>query len=214
MHVSELEHILPAKSMFLTVPCAPNYEINGFYKVRNKKTGKMKKNSKPTHTNSPCVNLYYNGKMISRTAENFYRYALDAYLSASPNAGWATCNFLENAYEATNIGEVRNAKTKKILTPQMRGQGVFYNLTLNGKRASVSVGKILYEVFGTPYRKSQSPVSVMLQKDGLSYRFDSIAQAAKFLQDKVFYSQHCLKRFMTARQKDICGWQVDYSRGA
>ncbi|MBQ7705369.1 MAG: hypothetical protein IJT73_08100 [Selenomonadaceae bacterium] len=173
----------------------------------------MKKISKPINTNSPCVDLYYNGKSISRTTENFYRYALDAFLSGSPDAGWATCNFLENKYEANLSGEVRNAKTKKFITPKKHNDCIYFNLTLNGKRTSVSVGKILYEVFGTPYRKGNRPVNVMIRKDGLSYKFESMVQAAKFLQGKIFYSQRQLLRFMNERKKDICGWQVEYLRG-
>ena len=31
----------PCKAEFLTIPDAPNYEINGYFKVRNKITGKL-----------------------------------------------------------------------------------------------------------------------------------------------------------------------------
>lgn len=96
---------------FLTIPDAPDYEINSDLVVRNKTTGRVLK---------PIVkdgNAYYRltlGGAKFRTAKTFRRQAVDAVgnsiFEPIPSTG--------GRYEINNAGIVRNALTKKKLKPR------------------------------------------------------------------------------------------------
>ena len=61
---------------------------------------------------------------------------------------WKDVSFLDGKYEASNLGRIRNSKTKQVLklSPSKRGYLVF-SCTINGKHKLVNVHKCVATEF-------------------------------------------------------------------
>lgn len=193
----------PAISTYLTIPYAPNYEINGKLKVRNKNTGRLRK------TNADgCVVFCVKGKAFCRSLTKVYRAALDNYFGYYADSRWATCSRLKGLYEVNLGGEVRNAKTKHKLKPSPYNT---YHLTIDGKSVYVPARKLLSEVFGVACRSAlNAKIAVILRKDSFAQYCESIAAAARWLSKKVYYPVSTLCTYIGKRPKELFGWQIEY----
>ena len=191
---------------YLTIPYATNYEINGRYQVRNKKTGRFKKPSK--HTGRRTVRLCCNGNVISRSVAQAYQAALDYYLGEYDGSQWATCAMLQGLYEMNYNGELRNARNKHKLVLNHKN---YYTLTINGKTTSYSQKKLMREIFEIPFKKAKNASrTLILKKDSFAKYFPSFSAAARWLSPKVHYTVSWIIQKFVKRPSEIFGWQVQY----
>ena len=195
---------------FFTIPDAPNYEINGYFKVRNKKTGRFKNSKKRVGKPTVVVSLRHNGKEIKRDVKTFYRQALDA---AFETALWFPIGSLENNYEISIGGDVRNAHTKKLLKPILDQNCLYYHLSLNGQNVHRTRSSLLNEVFDANIRRKKAPIPIILRKDKLAYSFKNLTAAAKWLSSKVDRHFDFIRKFMHKRLNIIYGYQIQYLGG-
>ena len=200
----------PCKAEFLTIPDAPNYEINGYFKVRNKITGKLirhRMKNAPDSVGGVSLKTKDGGHKVFGLLKA-YRTAVDAFLNE--DGEWASIESTKNRYEMNIDGVVRNAKSKYIIKPYMSRGVKFYKLLIDGKCRHVSLKKLLNEVFGKHYPLRRKSINVILRKDGLAYFFKTMAAGATFLSKKVYFAVGTIKEHMCNREKKIFGWQVTY----
>lgn len=195
------------KETFLTIPDALNYEINGLYQVRNKKTGLILKNYKGD-CRLPMVSVYRNdGRQLKHPVNVFYHQALMNKISPE---GWCPVSSLNNRYEVNVLGELRNAQSKKLVKLQIKGDCYYYKVCVDGKDKGVLRARLVDEVFGTGYERKIAPIPVILRKDGQTQYFKSRTAAARYLSSKVFYSVGYIANYMSKRTAEICGYSVQY----
>ncbi|MBQ7704495.1 MAG: hypothetical protein IJT73_03575 [Selenomonadaceae bacterium] len=192
----------PEISTYLTIPYAPNYEINGKLNVRNKKRGKKLKNQKGV------VNLFVNGKKMVRSLRQLYMAAIDGYYDVYDNNQWSPCSLLKGRYEINGKGELRNVKTKYKLK---LGKDRRYTVRIDGQQICILLQDLLLDVFGIIYKKARNaPRAVILRKDSFAQYFTSLNAAAHWLSNKIHYAPNTLRTYMSKKQKELFGWQIEY----
>lgn len=207
---------------WLTIPDAPNYEINGYFKIRNKTTGKFLKlyrRQNPKHT--PIITLYNNGRTVQRVVTAFYNSAV----VHAKGEKFLPIKSLGNRYEIScDTDEVRNAKSKKIITPRIRGNYIQFTFQIrrNGKVKNIhkSLNQLYLEVFGYPYRRKRRPVQVVARQpnhgigiSGNGYCFKSIKDAKDFLATKTRFAADWIRHLLNWRKTEIDGWLISYIEG-
>lgn len=194
------------KDVFFTIPDAPNYEINGYFKIRNKKTGRMLKGSK--YKSGAClVSVKRDGKSVKRKPSTFYRQAKEYFLG---DDDWAPVTSLQKKYELNWGGQLRNAKTKRLLKSQPHGGTVGYRLYLNKKREWHSQKALLNEVFDRKLKRKCQPVPCIVSKGAVAKYFGSMASAAKFLSKQVYCCTTNIRKQLGKRQEEIFAWKITY----
>lgn len=201
------------KSDFLTIPDAPNYEINGYFKVRNKKTGKILSNKKRVNRNIIVTTVFANGRQIKRNVETFYRQAVDALKIKVDGNEWGRITSYGDKYEMNWNGEVRNRFTKIKLKPISTKGFKGYALAVNNQCFRVHIGKLFEEVFGRLFHKKSKPVPVTIQKANYSRYFKTMTEAIKFISSKVFYCFDYVRKKFSKREPIIFGYKVTYFGG-
>lgn len=195
------------KADYLTIPDAPNYEINGYFKVRNKQTGKFKKKFKSKGYNNFLVTLIVADKQIKRTLKNWYRQAKEYFLG---DEDWALVPSLQNKYELNWKGQLRNATTKINMKVRNIDGNIGYRPFLNKKRIWRSQKSLLNEVFGKNLKRKCPPVRCIVSKENVMNFFPTIEKAVKFLSSKVYRREGTITKKMYRRQSEIYGWQITY----
>ena len=197
------------KDDFLTIPDAPNYEINSQLMVRNKKTGRLLKIRQDDYKNKKgyyC--LCIKGKPKSYKAETLRLLAVE-FNSARLGEKWVKIPSLNYLYEMTPNGTLRNAKTKRITKKYLIGKQFYYHLSINRKAVNRSLKKLLWETHGEIYI-GRHKIAVTLTKNNQIYNFDSLAAAGRFLTNRVHYAFSTISSFFTKRIAEICGWHITY----
>lgn len=200
------------KKSFITIPDAPNYEINGYFKIRNKKTGRFVKGRSKHNANERGSVLItdINKRQRSFGVIKLYRRAVAA--AFNEDGEWALIGIVNNLYEMNLDGVVRNVETKKILKPQEGRGGKYYNLRFGGKTTRVCLKRLFNSAFDMEYKLRPQKIPVLVRKDGLVYYFETIRAASQFLASKVFYIPHSIGRLMGRREKNIYGYEITYLR--
>ena len=110
---------------------------------------------------------------------------------------------LNYKYEIDTRGNVRNAKTKKILKKIVRRNKNIKSFTVrvifNGRRKECSIQQLLWEVHG-----------VVPKKGGEMLFFQSLNKAAIFLSERLHYTKQWILNHFTKRIKEFHGWQIFY----
>ncbi len=185
---------------FLTIPAAPNYEINSRLVVRNKKTGRI---LTPSKNLTVCVRV--DGKTRTFLLKTIREQALAAVETVKfypiPSTG--------NKYEMNRNGKVRNAKTKRVLKTTDGGNVV--HLAYGGKGYAISITMLKWEVFGiTPSKSAQTPKPLSVSKGNRRFFFDTKAACARFLAAELTYSTAGILYYLSANKNWIHGWTVKY----
>lgn len=185
------------KEDFLPIPEFPNYEINSRLIVRSKKTGRILKATPKLNS----VHLYRDKKGFSRTIKTL-RVQAESVLDTRD---WQPIPSLKNLYEITPEGDVRNAKTKKILKVPEDNCCRFHKVGV--KR---HIKDLLWEVHGILYRPPHLPVSVVIRKNNEAYYFKTLTTAAHFLSKHVPLAESYIKFRLVKRKAEIYGWAITY----
>lgn len=189
---------------FLTIPDAPNYEINSELICRNKKTGRLLKKcslygQEANFTYSLRVN-----KVGRRVRAITLRNKAEA---AVETMEWLPVPSLGYLYELNKRGALRNIKTKL----RNKNIGGCYWLTIDKENVVVSKTSLLWEVFGIlPKNNRLRRQPCIVSKGNQRYHFDSLTEAAKFLAPKIFYSLSQVKYYFWQRKTYIFGWRINY----
>lgn len=192
------------KSDYLTIPEAPNYEVNGFLKVRNKKTGNILKGENRPPRKVVVVVIQTPNGILRRSTAVLYRNARAQF----EKDVWNTIPSLDCKYEINIDGDVRNCQTKKVIKLQVRDGSRYYILRYRGQYVNRLQCSLMNEVYHYRICKKRRPIKVQLHKDGKHFHFDSIAACARFLAPKVFYSVNQIREILRKNPQDFFGWSV------
>lgn len=196
------------KENFLTIPDAPDYEINSKLVVRNKKTG---------HIMTPCRRKSYSKcgyytlrspvvprGFISRTDVSLRRQAV----AAVKNDTFEPIPSVDGKYEIDIKGNVRNAHTKKRLKPNCKDVYSMYDAT--GKKFVYAArNNLLWEVHGV-YKKGWAVVAVRAEFQNRRYTFENCAECARFLLDKLPLALNTIQCYLWRRKPAIGDWHFTY----
>lgn len=190
---------------WLTIPDAPDYEINGELICRNKNTGKT-----VTMYTAPGNHPYYRlpsqavpKGWLFRTPVSLRRQAL----AAAEDENFSPIPSLGDKYEINPQGVVRNARTKKTLKPSVHDVYSFYDT--DGVIVYHSKASLLWEVHGiikTAWKKQ----AVRAEHNNKIYSFPTCAECARFLKTKLYYSLHTLQCYLWKRKPSFAGWTFTY----
>lgn len=192
---------------WLTIPDAPNYEINSALQVRNKKTGHLMKRHNVPECISPCYQVRANNKYVMRIAQSFRQQA-EAAVSTQE---WYPVPSLNNLYEFNQQNQLRNAATKKLLKKQKGNEGYCVHLRSRNIRVSVSITKLRWEIFGVlPPKKTGIHKPVIISRGRTTRHCASFLDAAKFIANAEFYSVAQIQSLLSKRRTEIYGWRINY----
>ena len=196
------------KDDFLTIPIAPNYEVNSELVVRNKKTGHILKEYRKH------VVVWSGKRQFHCTAKLLRRLALSAveYKGTELSPRWVAVPSLNYRYELSCTGILRNAKTKRRLKMQIQQNHLRYRVPVDGRVASISLKSLMWEVFGVmPKISNREPVPTTICKGDKVLHFDSLMATAKFM---VKVGRWALKSILgllyNKRPNEIDGWAITY----
>ena len=194
------------KNDFLTIPDAPNYEINSELFVRNKKTGHILKSCLPKRNKKPTVTIVKDdGKILTRTLENL---RLSAELEILE---WVKVPSLNDLYEFSSKGHLRRIADKRLIKFSNHGQQYYcYGVQLDGKNIIKTLGSLFWECHGIFPKRTYKIIPVTIRKDGCNRYFPSLKKCAEFLSKFVNYSTVWLRELLRRRKTEIFGWQVEY----
>ena len=131
---------------------------------------------------------------------------------------WQPIHSLGGKYEMNGYKEVRNAKTHKILkvkVPKGKKLPMVRVYHKSSKSTCRSIQQLFWETHGRiPKTQVHTAVPVTLFKGNEIRYFESMSAAARFLTDKIYYSQVSIARWLWRdRLTEIHGWQVIYHEG-
>ena len=194
------------KDSWLTIPLAPDYEINKQLQCRNKVTGHVLK-----LTTAKSGNKYYSlirnivtGKRIHMQPQSLWRQAVAAITND---------NFVQllpplDQYEVNDKGICRRIRTKKILRPKGRGKTyTLYDRNLNSYFRSRN--SLLWEAHGKIV-KGFRLIPVAAENQVGKFFFPTCTACAEFLKDKLYYSFHTIVCYLWQRKPTIGDWKFTY----
>ena len=192
---------------FLTIPCAPNYEINSDLVCRNKKTGKILVLCKNSRHDGVYYSLRNSAVTIKRSPKNLRRQAI----AATKVETFEPIPSLHNYYEINPKGTVRNAETKQICKPSHKGIGLLLFDRAEKKFKYRSIADLLWEVFGhIPKPKKGCRVPCAAENNHGKFHFNNLAACAKFLAPKIHLSPLTIESYLNERRQSLYGWTISY----
>ena len=190
---------------FLTIPAAPNYEINRRLVCRNKKTGYVLKRHKDKNGSD-----YYSvrtpaGKIYCRSPKFLWRVAKVAAKEDTfepiPSLGYR--------YEINTYGAVRNARTKQILKTKRNGKCISLQIG-TGKYFCRAIADLLWEVHGQIIKRRFRPQPCSAENSHGKYFFRTMKDCAHFLAPKLFLSVGVVNTRLNKRIESIGDWKITY----
>ena len=192
---------------FLTIPDAPNYEINSQLVCRNKKTGKILKVCIVPHRRT-----YYSLRppgwkhTLKRSPETLRAQAVEA---AKPGKNFEPIPSLGYRYEINPRGVVRNSATKKIL--QRKGHGHCVEVHFGeGKYVMRTVVDLLWEVHGIVKLRRFRPTPCYAENAHSKHFFPHMKACARFLAPKFNRAVHTIYCHLCERRTTIGEWKITY----
>lgn len=196
------------KNDFLTIPDAPNYEINSQLILRNKSTGRILKPA--IFYNKPYYKMRFDGKEFLRSAISARCQAVAA-ANPSDSSRWTPVPSLGGKYEFSSNGNLRNASSKKILKKELLGTCAGFHVFPDGKLRWVSLKSLMWEIHGITCQSLNSPVSCSAFKNGAYHKFLSLRACSRFIASSSFFSSSYVMDLLIKRQSLIGGWNIKYA---
>lgn len=206
--MTKTESVVTLKNDFLTIPDAPDYEINSELILRNKSTGKILKPQ--VKKGVPYYFVRTDKKPLYRTANSFRRQAVAA---ANPydSSRWLPVPSLGGKYELNNRGLLRNSVTKRILTKIVHNRFIGFHIRSDDKKSFVTLKNLMWEVYGVVPQSLNSPVSCSVFKNGVFKKFDSLRDCAVFLAGFIYLSSETIENYLGKRCTEFYGWKIKYA---
>lgn len=206
------------KENFLTIPDAPDYEINSQLIVRKKSNGKILKSYKRPDRNGFTANVRDDkGKHIARDTKTFRRQAVTAVKDNHSHIDWwVTLPSLNFLYEINPRGILRNVKSKHIIKRFVLCGYQFFSVRINNNPKHVSLNSLLWEAHGIIAEKKKCthtpPIANVISDGSTVLNFVSLLDTAAFLSKRVFRSVHTiLNKLYREHPNEIYGWNISYS---
>ena len=194
------------KNDWLTIPDAPNYEINSELICRNRRTKKLLKIFRDSK-NFRYYSLHSKDKShtIKRNPKTFRSQAE----AAAVHGTFEPLPSFNGAYEINKCGVLRNSNTK--IVRKTNGSGKSYNLkSTDGKYISVSIASLLWEAHGIIFKRRFRPCPCTIERDGQRFTFPNMNACARFLSPKVYLSARGIADHLNRREAVVFGWRVTY----
>ena len=117
---------------------------------------------------------------------------------------------LDYRYEINRVGTVRNAKTKRIVktTSQSKNSIVFRDANRNF--ICRNIGELLWEVHGKKFKPYNPPCPCVAENNHRRFSFPSLRACARFLADKLFYTESHIAHKLCKRPSVIGEWKIIY----
>lgn len=195
------------KNDWLTIPDAPQYEINSDLVVRNKLTGKTLTPIRLKRKNGVTLTytLHGYGVYLYRTGQSLRRQAQAVQGSFAPIPS------LDGRYEINAQGVVRNTRTKKVIKVDHKRHHQAYLKDENGRNFARAIADMLWEVHGIIKPRGPKPAPVVIDNGHQRFYFESKQAAAKFLAPKLHYKWETIAHYMHHFRKPKIGdWNVTY----
>lgn len=203
------------KNNFLTIPDAPDYEINSDLIVRKKSTGRILKATPRIGKNFSTVTLFNNSKVIKRNVETFRKQAVTAFKDSKIKSDdwWQPIPSLNNRYEINPKGVLRNARSKQVLSMQNCKGFHGYALRLNNKSVRRTVKSLLWETHGITCRLSVCPpIATTIVKGAERLYFSTLADLSKFFVCTCNKKFDTVYRYIRRRPAAAYGWNITYHK--
>lgn len=198
-------------SGWLTIPDAPNYEINAKLQLRNKKTGKIL--SVCSERRGIYIKRYYSLRSpgqkhtLKRSPETFRAQAVEA---ANPGKNFLPIPSLGGRYEISQGGVVRHTKTKKIIARRSNREHSV-NLYAGGyKWVCRTIADLLWEVHGKIIKRCYNKVACYAENENGKHFFLTLMACARFLAPKLYYSCSTIHNYLIKRRPTIGKWKISY----
>ena len=192
---------------FLTIPIAPDYEINAKLVCRNKTTKQL---LKPQRKKTSRF-LYYclrdtQGNSMQKNAISLYTLAVEEL--REHKEFWLPIPSLDYRYEISIHGVIRNAKTKHILKQDRRGGRVC--MRHNGKDVFRSVADLLWEVHGIIKKGRHRHISCFAENHSSKFFFENLKACARFLATKIYYAVRTIHNWLSEGKSTFGDWSVTF----
>lgn len=190
------------KNDWLTIPIAPNYEINSDLVCRNKRRNRII---------APCYRrgkrsfrVCVAGKQFCRSAQ-YWRTKAEEALLDEPE--FFPVPSLGGKYEINKQGVLRHAVSHSFPTLL---RGCYRVLDQNFRRVQKSRNSLLLEVFGETPSKHRVPMPVICSKGNQCFYFDNKIECARFLADKLFFDPYYVAHRLHKHVDEFHGWKITY----
>ncbi len=190
---------------FLTIPAAPNYEINQWLVCRNKKTGYVLKRHKDKNGRAYYSMRTNDGKIYCRSPKFLRRVAR----AAANEDTFEPIPSLGYRYEINTYGAVRNARTKQILKTKRNGKSIALQIG-TGKYFCRAIADMLWEVHGQIIKRRFRPQPCSAENHHGKYFFKTMKDCARFLAPKLFFSVCTVSNYLIRRRPSIGEWKITY----
>ena len=196
---------------FLTIPVAPNYEINSQLICRNKRTKRVLtlQRRKGNHGTYYSLRLTGTKNTIKLSPKLLRRLAAEA---ANPTKTFMLIPSLDYRYEINMRGVVRNAKTKQVLKRKGHGKCIVVHSGKH-KYTTRAITDLLWEVHGIIKKRRFRPVPCSAENHCGKFFFPNLKACARFLAPKLHFSVGWVHKNLTRRAASFCGWQFSYKSG-
>lgn len=195
------------KENFLTIPDAPNYEINSQLVCRNKRTGKVLK----LHV-VPKRRIYYSLRppgwkhTLKRSPKTLRRQTVEV---AKPKLKFEPIPSLGGRYEIDTRGVVRNTATKQVLKRKGHGHCVEVHFG-EGKYVMRAVVDLLWEVHGIIKPRRFRPAPCYAENIRGKRFFPHLKACARFLAPKCNRAVRTIYCYLCERRSLIGEWKITY----
>lgn len=192
------------KEDFLTIPDAPEYEINSQLICRNKKTGQQL-TLQVISKRRTYYSLRPKGQKhtLKRSPKSLRAQAVDAVTDST----FEPIPSLNNRYEINITGIVRNAQTKIRLKPKRNTVEIHTSKDGYFRR---SIADLLWEVHGKIIKRRFRPVPCAVENAHKKFFFPNMVAAAKFLAPKIYLTAGAIEQHLNRRESEIYGWKITY----
>ena len=190
---------------WLSIPDAPNYEINSQLICRNKKTGYILKKHLDKRKR-----FYYSvrrqGQKAFCRSPQFLRRVAEAAIRKD---SFAPIPSLGGRYEINERGVVRNTATKKILKRKGHGKCVEIHA---GQRIFIMrcVADLLWEVHGIILQRRFRPQPCTFENAHGKFSFPNLKAAARHIAKEISYSLSYVYKFFLDRKPQFDDWKISY----
>lgn len=189
---------------WLTIPCAPNYEIDSYLRVRVKKTGQLLKlQVVPRRRSYYSLRDKSHPYTIKRSPRTLRAQAEEA---VKPKTSFVPIPSLGGKYEINIHGKVRNAFSKLIIKP-FEGRVVVFD---GKKYTNRSVKDLLWEVHGKEYRPRLRACPCVASTSCFRKKFPTLAACAQFIAPQVYRTVGTVREHLHKREQNVFGFDITY----
>lgn len=193
------------KNDWLSIPDAPNYEINSQLVMRNRRTKKILA-AYTDYKNFKYYSLRVSWRTgtVKRSPKTFRAQAEAATVKGT----FKPILSLGGRYEINKHGVVRNARTKRVLKSVRNGKVIKFGC--NSEYSSRAVADLLWEVHGQIIKRRYRPQPCFIENAHGKIFFPHLRACARYLAPKISYAVLTVASWLGKRREQIAEWKISY----